>query len=373
LEGKALAEALKKAVKDGNESEVEKLKAQVAKRDKPTPPKRKRYLVNDTTVEKLGELMADNPNGLLLFRDELRGFLKSFERKGHEGDRAFYLEAWDGNGQFTYDRISRGTVEIDNMCIALLGAIQPNVLQAYVADTVQGGAGDDGLLQRFQLMVWPEVSMQWHYVDTLPCLRSKAEIRKITQCFANLDKEGAYKAIGATKAGEEDVPHLRFSDKAQEAFVAWLTQHENELRQNTNLSPALVSHFTKYRSLVPALALILHLTNEGTGSVSLEALNNAVAIQGYLRTHAQRVYGMGQQGQYHEAKALLQKLKEGKLNQPFTQRDVYRHEWAYLKTPHDADVALGVLVAHHVLAETPIHSGGRPTCHYTINPALQQG
>ena len=34
-------------------------------------PAEKRYLVNDTTVEKLGELLNHNPNGLLLFRDEL--------------------------------------------------------------------------------------------------------------------------------------------------------------------------------------------------------------------------------------------------------------------------------------------------------------
>ena len=34
-------------------------------------PLRRRYIVNDTTVEKLGELLNRNPRGLLLFRDEL--------------------------------------------------------------------------------------------------------------------------------------------------------------------------------------------------------------------------------------------------------------------------------------------------------------
>jgi putative DNA primase/helicase len=33
-----------------------------------SPPVEQRYLVNDTTVEKLGELLNQNPNGLLLFR-----------------------------------------------------------------------------------------------------------------------------------------------------------------------------------------------------------------------------------------------------------------------------------------------------------------
>jgi putative DNA primase/helicase len=55
------------------------------------PPVAKRYLVNDTTVEKLGELLNHNPNGLLLFRDEVSGFLHTMDRPGHENDRAFYF------------------------------------------------------------------------------------------------------------------------------------------------------------------------------------------------------------------------------------------------------------------------------------------
>ena len=68
-----------------------------------TPPAAKRYLVNDTTVEKLGELLNHNPNGLLLFRDELSGFLHMMDRPGHENDRAFYCEAWNGTGAYTYE------------------------------------------------------------------------------------------------------------------------------------------------------------------------------------------------------------------------------------------------------------------------------
>jgi putative DNA primase/helicase len=44
------------------------------------PPVAKRYLVNDATVEKLGELLNHNPNGLLLFRDEVSGFLHTMDQ-----------------------------------------------------------------------------------------------------------------------------------------------------------------------------------------------------------------------------------------------------------------------------------------------------
>ena len=129
------------------------------------PPARRRYLVNDSTIEKLGEILSHNPNGVLIFRDELTGFLRQMDREGHEQDRAFYLEAWNGTGRFTYDRIGRGTVDIEACCVSLLGGIQPGPLAAYLENMAHGGAGDDGLIQRLQLLVWPDVSSAWANVD----------------------------------------------------------------------------------------------------------------------------------------------------------------------------------------------------------------
>ena len=40
------------------------------------PLARRRYYTQDATVEKLGEILRDNPKGVLVFRDELVGFLK---------------------------------------------------------------------------------------------------------------------------------------------------------------------------------------------------------------------------------------------------------------------------------------------------------
>ena len=95
---------------------------------------------------------------MLIFRDELTGFLRQMDRDGHEQDRAFYLEAWNGNGRFTYDRIGRGTIDIEACCVSVLGGIQPGPLTAYLEAMAHGGAADDGLIQRLQMMVWPDVA-----------------------------------------------------------------------------------------------------------------------------------------------------------------------------------------------------------------------
>src|SRR5690606_25360558 len=55
----------------------------------------RRFITNDPTVEMLTELLRDNPSGLLLVRDELTGLLDSFDKKGREGDREFYLQAFN--------------------------------------------------------------------------------------------------------------------------------------------------------------------------------------------------------------------------------------------------------------------------------------
>ena len=71
-----LARRLRAAVED--EAPTEELRQQFEAM-RYTPPVAKRYLVNDTTVEKLGELLNHHPNGLLLFRDELSGWLHTMD------------------------------------------------------------------------------------------------------------------------------------------------------------------------------------------------------------------------------------------------------------------------------------------------------
>ena len=67
----------------------------------PKRPPTRRYLVNDATYESLGEILADNPNGVLAFRDELVSLLKDFDREERAPARGFYLTAWNGTGTAT--------------------------------------------------------------------------------------------------------------------------------------------------------------------------------------------------------------------------------------------------------------------------------
>ena len=102
----------KKAKGHAKKGDTAAARAMLEPTDTPAEPTARRFIVNDATVEKLGELMQQNEWGTLSYRDELYGLLTSLDKQGQEGSRAFYLTSYDGNQGYTFDRITRGTVHI---------------------------------------------------------------------------------------------------------------------------------------------------------------------------------------------------------------------------------------------------------------------
>lgn len=353
---------LRAAVRKNNQ-DAEAIAHELLQLDEPVPVRR-RYLVNDGTVEKLGEILQQNPNGVIVFRDELTGLLKSLDKEGREGARAFYLEAWSGTGRYTFDRIGRGTLDIPAAIVSVIGGIQPGPLSEYLRRAANGGAGDDGLVQRFQLAVWPDCPSIWRNVDRFP--DSKARQAAFATC-ERLDTMEAVE-LAAERDEFETVPFLRFDDDAQERFNAWRAELEPRLRSGSE-HPAIESHLAKYRSLIPSLALLIHLADEPEGGlVTLDALERAIGWGSYLESHARRMYGSIAHRSSGAAKSLAAKIEAGALNDGFTLRDVYRPGWSGLTDRSDAQAAVDVLIDHNWLASETINTGGAPKTVYRINP-----
>jgi hypothetical protein len=202
--------------------------------------------------------LAHNPEGVLAFRDELVSLLKHLDDERNASARGFYLTAWNGTSGYTFDRIVRGMTHIDAACLSLLGSTQPGRLAEYMRRSQ--GAGDDGMIQRFSLLIWPDQGPVWKHVDRYP----DSEARKTAWgAFDQLDQiTPAF--VGAEVDDFGGLPFLRFEDPAQEAFDEWRKELEMRLRRG-DLSPALESHLAKFRKLVPALALTSHLADGGRG------------------------------------------------------------------------------------------------------------
>ena len=166
----------------------------------------RRYLTHDATVEKLGELLKQNPRGMLLQRDELAGWLRTLDRPGREGDREFYLEAWNGTGSYTVDRIGRGTLHIPSLTLSIVGGIQPGKLRRYISDAVSDGVGADGLLQRFQLLVWPDGLADWKQPSGWPNRTARDTAYEV---FKQLDEIDVTKHWRDQRERSDPLPALR--------------------------------------------------------------------------------------------------------------------------------------------------------------------
>ncbi len=333
------------------------------------PPTRQRYVVNDPTVEKLGEILRENPNGVLLYRDEMIGFLKSLEKDGHESARAFYLEAWNGTGRYTYDRIGRGTIDIEAAIISIIGSIQPGPLRAYLLGAVKNEEGADGLVQRFQLAVYPDVSKAWRNVDRWPDSDAR---RAAFDLICGLDTVGAGQLRAERDTQDsQGIPFLRLDSAAQRRFDAWRLELETLLRSDTE-HPVIVQHLAKYRSLIPSLALLIFLAEGGAGPVGESALNRAIGWGEYLLSHARRIYSIAISPDTAEGMALAKKIMSGALPDAFALRDIYRHCWIGLATRDAATRAADVLVDLDWLAVSVEETGGRPRTRYSVNPKLRR-
>jgi putative DNA primase/helicase len=370
---KEAAKAQKKKAAKGEPTEeidLEALAAEALAKPNKTKPTLRRYVINDATIEKVGELLVDNPIGLLEFRDELMGFLYSLEKSGHESARAFYLEGWNGTGSFVYDRIGRGTIYIPNAIVSILGGIQPGRLAAYIRSTASG-ENDDGLISRFQLAVYPDTNEPFRNVDREPDAMARS---RAYQVFKKLDEIDPALFEIQTVAGE--IPCLRFSAEAQDFFDAWRVDLENKVR-SVQESASLTSHLSKFRSLMPSLALLFHLVDVVDGvppaPVSLAAAQTAATWCDYLEAHARRIYQFAFDGDCEPVQRLADRLKNS-LPNPFAVRDVVKKGWSQLNTTEEVERAVDLLEEHgwvRQLEVKPGTEGGRTKIEIWINPSIR--
>lgn len=333
-------------------------------------PKEKRLSTSDATVEKLGELLNENENGILQTRDEITGWFRSLDRPGRESDRAFYLECWDGSGTSKVDRIGRGSIPVKNLTLSIFGTIQPAMLEPYLRGSIEGYT-DDGLIQRFQMLVYPNKPKDYQFVDRLPKGREKA--RESFKRLYDLDP----KTIGAKRLADEfgGGYFVQFDPEAQEFFQAWLTELENDLRSDTFDTPSFASHVAKYRSLMPTLALVFHLldcvSNNQSNEVSLKTARCAAAWCSYLQAHAQRIYQIASLSEFDVAREILKKIQSKDLGAEFTARDIYGKHWSRLSKPKDVQNGLDILAEYGYLAAVTINEGHRPKTVYFVHGSLK--
>jgi hypothetical protein len=124
--------------------------------------------------------------------------------------------------------------------------------------------------------------------------------------------------------------------------------------------------------MIAALALVIHLVDDGFGPVNLDATKKAVRWARYLALHAKRAYGAADNSAALAAKALADKITKGALKSGFTVRDVNRKGWQHLVKDDEVRAALEWLVDANWIVGEDKKGNGRPTTVYTINPKVKK-
>lgn len=354
----ATAEAKKRLKRDPS-ADVTALLAASESSDAPTC---KRYVVNSPTWEKLHALLAENPGGLLMERDEMRGWFLDMGREENAEARSFFVKAWSG-GEFKVDRIGRGTVMAREMRLSIIGAIQPGPLSSILRGA-RGLSGDDGLIERF-LIAWPDDPGEWRHVDRLPDGDARQRVYRVFDRLDTIDA-AAVRAEQATApdGSPQGAPFLRLDDGAAEAFIEWHSGLMRRVRDGDGGSGEAA--LAKFPHHVAGLALAMHLADDGTGPVTETAMLRALALSDYFESHARRMHASGSLTVIRTAKAILAKLRVGALGESFRARDVYRPGWSGLTDREMVEKALDMLAGLHWLTEATIDTGGRPTTIYTL-------
>lgn len=352
---------------------VERLRAQEANRSKLIAPEPRRS-ATDVTPEKLADLHADNPRGMLLINDELVAMLREFDKVGRENSRAFCLAAWAGNVAHPIDRIGRGSTFVPGLCLAIIGTATPGAMRVYIREAQGTAAGADGLLQRFQLMIWVDELLPFRHVDRAPDADASKRVRDIFLQIERLDPP----SFGAWSDGDDDPPFVRFDAAGQRLFDQWYERQDGIVRACADM-PALESHLAKYPKLFAALALIFHVTSGLaigvlTNRVGAEAAALAANWCDFLEQHARRVYA---EGGTTPVESFADHLLRGTVPDGMSLRDVCQRRWSGLtstKAVRDAAntlVEAGWIRLHQVPAGA---SGGcPPSPQIFVNPEIREG
>jgi len=264
-----------------------KKRGQATHMEKPKKPPQRRLIVEDITVEALVDVLIENPKGILIVKDELSGFIGSFDAyknsKNGGKDRAAFLELYNG-GPKMVDRVNRGRMYISNWSASIIGGIQPGSMRR-----LMGKITDDGLLQRFIPIF---VCKKGDGTDRPP-------VQEVLDAFYKA-QERISKMRVAPDEGDNSNPGLsvvKFSPVAQKCRKM-VIDTVNRVMVLPDTSPAFKGHLSKYDGLFARIALTFHVVKHISHDIPLipfeisgkTAMMTAKLILDYLLPNAARFY-----------------------------------------------------------------------------------
>ena len=204
----------------------------------PPRPERPRLITNDTTPEAIASLLSAATRGLMLYRDELAGWIGSFDRYSRgSAERGFWIETYGGRPYVIDRKQQKGEpITIPYLSVAVLGGVQPDRLGNLLLE-----GEDDGLSARL-LYSWPDPIPPSRPRGSRDDSMAPAALRRLLDLPMPRTAEGA--CVFSV---------IPLSDEAADLFQEWRTRHQEAEKSASGM-------FLSWLGKMPGVVLRLALT-----------------------------------------------------------------------------------------------------------------
>lgn len=255
--------------------------------DKGDKPVFKQYVISDSTPEARNQVLSVNPNGILLYRDELKGMIDDFCRYAKSGELSQMLSMFDSD-TIVVNRKSDEPLLIKDPFMSIIGSIQPSVLvDTFGNDNMM----NNGFNQRW-LFCYPESGMPEMYKDV-----------SIPQSVISDWKDFIYNLIMYDFSVMGGKIYIR--GEAKRVYI----DYYNSLQiKKASADDYLSSVYSKLQIHVIRWAGVAHILGNSPTSIDItpEEMEYSVRCMDYFERCALKVYRMLLEGRgnRHEVKSM---------------------------------------------------------------------
>ncbi|MEL6859987.1 MAG: DUF3987 domain-containing protein [Pseudomonadota bacterium] len=309
--------------------------------EKKRPPRLK---ATDVTREMLASLEERAPRGLLLYSDELAGWLTQMNGYSGQSARTFYLQSYDG-GIYTFDRVTAGrSGRIEKHLLAVHCGMQPDVLNESILKGI-----DDGLAAR-ALLFWPG------RVTAKPIVRGQPVSTEAIQT-------GLLKLLEIEPGDASNPNLLSLSDEALSALNEWRCGVQEPRLGNTGKQASAIAKLENQLLRLTGLLTLLDFAfsdaKAAPAEVSLNAMTRAITlVETYFMPQIERVYNdIDLSPEERMAREIIRTAKSLELEE-FERGEVLRKlkptGWRAKGAKDLRDAALELLVEYGIVSQHPV-------------------
>ena len=287
---------------------------------KPEPPAMNRLYCQDITVGALAMILANSDRGLLVARDELSGWLSSFDayKKQGSADAAQWLEMYNG-GTLTVDRKTgdQRMLFVPRASVSITGGIQPGVLTSLLGDK----HFENGMAARFLLAMPPRKPKRWTDAGV-----SDEQQSVMDEIFARL--------WALTFMSDNQPVVCHFDESGKQAYIQFYNEHAYE---QSHLTGRFAAAWSKLEAYTVRFALLIHLVRtveygsivpQAVTMIDGESVTAAVRLVRWFGAETLRIYRAMNETAEDRQTRLFMELAD-RLHGTVTVRDAMRNGPCY--------------------------------------------